>query len=192
MCGIIGYIGKKHALPILLEGLKGIPELMQMALAQKDRIGDLAESYQWFEHFFFLGRKYGLPVAFEGALKLKEISYLHAEGNGAGEMKHGFIALVDPKLASIVIAVQDSVYPKMVSNIQEIKARHGPVLAIATDGDEKIAHMAQDVVYVPRAREFLQPFVTTLPLQLLAYEIAVRRGCDVDQPRNLAKSVTVE
>ena len=139
-----------------------------------------------------MGRGLNFPVALEGALKLKEISYIHAEGYPAAEMKHGPIALIDENMPVVVLAPKDSVYEKVISNIQEIKARRGNVIAIATEGDEEIASMVNDVIYIPKAQDFVMPLISIIPLQLLAYHIAVLRGCDVDQPRNLAKSVTVE
>ncbi len=144
------------------------------------------------ENFFFLGRKYNFPVALEGALKLKEVSYAHAEGYSAGELKHGPLALIDEHFPSIVIAPRDSVYEKMISNMQEIKARRGPVIAIATEGDEQISHLVDDVVYIPKTLAMLSPLLSVIPLQLFAYYFGVMRGYDVDKPRNLAKSVTVE
>jgi len=172
--------------------LKRIPDLMRSVLAQEKEIKAIAEKYGRYKNFFFLGRKYNLPVALEGALKLKEVSYVHAEGYGAGELKHGPIAMIDAEMPSICIVPQDSVYEKMLSNIQEIKARRGPVLAIATEGDEKVKLIADDVLYVPKTLEMLTPLLTVLPLQLFAYYFGVLKGYDVDKPRNLAKSVTVE
>jgi len=133
-----------------------------------------------------------MPVAYEGALKLKEISYVHAEGYGAGEMKHGPLAMIDENFPTIAIVPKDSVYEKNISNIQEIKARRGPIIAIATEGDTDILHLTKDVIYIPKTLEMLTPFLTVIPLQLFAYYSGVLRGCDVDKPRNLAKSVTVE
>lgn len=173
-------------------GLTRIPELMRTVLAREQQVRDLAKKYAAYENFFFLGRKYNLPTALEGALKLKEVSYVHAEGYGAGEMKHGPIAMVDERFPSICIVPQDSVYEKMISNIQEIKARKGPVIAIATEGDEKIRSIADDVIYIPKTLEMLTPLLAVLPLQLFSYYFGVQRGYDVDRPRNLAKSVTVE
>jgi glucosamine--fructose-6-phosphate aminotransferase (isomerizing) len=142
--------------------------------------------------FLYLGRSINFPNALEGALKIKEISYIHAEGYGAGEMKHGPIALINDKLPVVCIATQSRVYDKMLSNIQEIKARHGIVISIASAGDRNIRHHSNHVIYVPGTEELFSPALVVIPLQLLAYRIAVRRGCDVDQPKNLAKSVTVE
>ncbi len=176
----------------IAQELKKIPKLMQRILKQGDSIKELARKYQKYENFLYLGRKYNLPVAYEGALKLKEISYVHAEGYGAGEMKHGPIAMIDENFPSICIAPQDSVYEKMVSNIEEIRARRGPVMAIATEGDKKISEIADDVIYIPKTLEMLTPLLSVVPLQLFAYHFGVLRGHDVDKPRNLAKSVTVE
>ncbi len=172
--------------------LKRIPEHIRAILRQEAAIKRLAEKYQYAENFLYLGRKYNLPVASEGALKLKEISYVHAEGYGAGEMKHGPIAMIDDRFPSIAIAPHDSVYEKMISNIEEIKARRGPVIAVATEGDSGIAELADDVVYIPKTLEMLTPILAVVPLQLFAYHFGVLRGYDVDKPRNLAKSVTVE
>ena len=172
--------------------LKKIPDLMSKIILQNDAIRRLAVKYQKYNNFLYLGRKYNLPVAYEGALKLKEISYAHAEGYGAGELKHGPIAMIDQNLPSVFIAPQDSVYEKMISNIEEVRARKGPVLAIVTEGDEKIRDIADDVIYIPKTLEMLTPLLSVVPLQLFAYHFGVLRGYDVDKPRNLAKSVTVE
>jgi len=131
-------------------------------------------------------------VAMEGALKMKEISYIHAEGHPSAELKHGVIALISPEVPSVFIAPDDSVYDKNISNIEEVKARKGPVIAIGTEGDTKLAKIADDVIYIPRCPDYLSPLLTVIPLQLFAYHLAVKLGCDVDKPRNLAKSVTVE
>ncbi len=176
----------------IAEELKKVPSLMKKILAQNDQIKQLAQKYQKYENFLYLGRKYNLPVALEGALKLKEISYVHAEGCGAGEMKHGPIAMIDENFPSVFIAPQDSVYEKMVSNIEEVRARKGPVIAVATEGDERIRELADDVIYIPKTLEMLTPLLSVVPLQLFAYHFGVLRGHDVDKPRNLAKSVTVE
>ena len=172
--------------------LQKIPKLMRHALLQNDHIHAIAQKYQPYENFLFLGRKYQMPVACEGALKLKEISYVHAEGYGAGELKHGPIAMIDKDFPSVCIVLQDSMRDKMISNIQEIKARNGPVIAIATQGDEEIAALADDTIFIPKTLEMLSPLISAVPLQLFAYHFGVLRGCDVDKPRNLAKSVTVE
>jgi glucosamine--fructose-6-phosphate aminotransferase (isomerizing) len=152
----------------------------------------LAGEFQHREHFLFLGRGINYPIALEGALKLKEISYIHAEGYPAGEMKHGPIALIDKSMPVVTIAVQDNVYDKMISQIEQVKARGGIVIAVCNEGDEVIRGKADYVLTIPRTHPLLTPILAVLPMQLLAYHLAVRRGCDVDQPRNLAKSVTVE
>ena len=172
--------------------LKKIPDLMRGIIADHEAIRVLAHKYQKSEHFFFLGRKYNLPVALEGALKLKEISYVHAEGYAAGELKHGPIAMIDKNIPSICIAPQDSVYEKMLSNMEEIKARGGPIIAIATAGDTRVREIADDVITIPKTLEMLTPLLSVVPLQFFAYYFGVLRGYDVDKPRNLAKSVTVE
>ena len=176
----------------ILGELVKISNLVEKVLAQKEKIKKLAEKYFQYNNFLFLGRKYNYPIALEGALKLKEISYIHAEGYPAGEMKHGPIAMIDENFPSVVIAPKDSVYEKMVSNIQEIKARKGKVLAITTEGNEEIEQLADDVIYIPKTLEMLTPILSVIPLQLFAYYIAVLKGLDPDKPRNLAKSVTVE
>ncbi|HJT77806.1 MAG TPA: glutamine--fructose-6-phosphate transaminase (isomerizing), partial [Gemmataceae bacterium] len=170
----------------------GVPDLIRRTLACHDAVRRIAERYYQAENFLYLGRQYLFPVALEGALKLKEISYVHAEGYPAAEMKHGPIALVDPDTPSVFLATRGPVYEKVMSNLEEVKARGGPVIAVATEGDEEVAARADEVVYVPDVPEHLQPLVAAVPLQLLAYHIALLRGCDVDKPRNLAKSVTVE
>ncbi|MDO8633218.1 MAG: SIS domain-containing protein, partial [Candidatus Wildermuthbacteria bacterium] len=161
-------------------------------LLKASSVEALAQKYKGFENFLYIGRKYNYPVALEGALKLKEISYVHAEGYGAGEMKHGPIALIDENFPTIAICPSDSVYEKMVSNIQEIKARNGKLIAIATEGNEDIKNIVDDVFYIPKTLEMLTPLLSVIPLQLFAYYMGVLRGHDVDKPRNLAKSVTVE
>ncbi|MBI5092800.1 MAG: glutamine--fructose-6-phosphate transaminase (isomerizing) [Candidatus Hydrogenedentes bacterium] len=178
----------------VIEHLRAIPEKLQWCLDHQDTVRKVSGDprYCHARSFLYLGRSYNLPSALEGALKLKEISYIHAEGYGAGEMKHGPIALVTGAMPVVCIAVRSAVYDKMLSNIQEIRAREGLVLAIATEGDEAIRRYCDDVIYVPECYEPLSPIVVAIPVQLLAYYIAVNRHCDVDQPRNLAKSVTVE
>jgi len=173
----------------ILEELEKLPELCKKILEKKEDIKDLSEKYFDFKNFLYLGRKYNYPVACEGALKLKEISYIHAEGMPAGEIKHGPIAMIDKDFPSFIIALKDSVYEKNVSNIEEIKARHGRVIALATEGDDLLA---DDVLFVPKTLEMLSPILSVIPFQLFAYYIAVKKGLDVDKPRNLAKSVTVE
>jgi glucosamine--fructose-6-phosphate aminotransferase (isomerizing) len=176
----------------ILKELEQIPGKMERIIQQSDAIAKIAKKYCEANSFLFLGRQYNFPVALEGALKLKEISYIHAEGYPAAEMKHGPIALIDPRTPSVFICPQNAVYDKVMSNIEEVKARKGPVIAVATEGDAEMAKKADDVVYVPKTIECLEPLLTVVPLQLLAYHIALLRGCDVDKPRNLAKSVTVE
>jgi glucosamine--fructose-6-phosphate aminotransferase (isomerizing) len=178
----------------LLDDLAQLPALVGRLLDQQQHkiYEDLAQIFFQHSDFLYLGRGINFPIALEGALKLKEISYIHAEGYPAGEMKHGPIALIDEHMPVVAIAPQDRVYDKMVSQIEQVKARGGVVIAVANEGDDYIATKADHVLYVPRASELLTPVLTVIPLQLLAYHIAVRRGADVDQPRNLAKSVTVE
>ncbi|MDR1291575.1 MAG: glutamine--fructose-6-phosphate transaminase (isomerizing) [Planctomycetaceae bacterium] len=176
----------------LIDQINSLPNLIAVALQTNDRIKEIANKYAHCEDFLFLARQYNFPAALEGALKLKEISYIHAEGYPAGEMKHGPIALIDGNTPSVFIAPECYVHDKTLSNMQEIKARGGPVIAIVTEGDKKTKEIADDYIELPQISEFLQPIVYNIPLQLLAYHIAVIRGCDVDKPRNLAKSVTVE
>jgi glucosamine--fructose-6-phosphate aminotransferase (isomerizing) len=175
-----------------LLGLKDTPQLMQEILGQQNLIAGLARRYSHLGSFLYLGRNINYPSALEGALKLKEISYIPAEGYAAGEMKHGPIALIDEYRAVVCIAPSSRIYEKMVSNIQEIKSRRGNIILIATEGDKGIRELSREVIYIPKIEELFSPLLVALPLQLLAYHIAVKRGCDVDQPRNLAKSVTVE
>jgi glucosamine--fructose-6-phosphate aminotransferase (isomerizing) len=191
------YLGRQRDMAFVMgkrivSELAKLPELARETLKSADEIKNLAEKYKDFKNFWFIGRKYNSPVALEGALKLKEISYLHAEGIGGGELKHGPIALIDEGFPTVAICPSDSVYEKMVSNIQEIKARKGPVLAIATQGNNDIGKIADDVIYIPKSLEMLTPFLSVIPLHLFAYFMAVLLGHDVDKPRNLAKSVTVE
>jgi glutamine---fructose-6-phosphate transaminase (isomerizing) len=153
---------------------------------------ELALKYAKADDFFFLGRGYTFPIALEGALKLKEISYIHAEGYSAAEMKHGPIALIDANTPTVFLVPQDSMYDKTMANLAMIRARKGPIIAVATEGDEQIRSVADDVIYLPKTAEPVYPLLASIPLQLFAYHIAVARGCDVDKPRNLAKSVTVE
>ena len=176
----------------LIDELIAIPDKLQKILEDNDHIRSIAEKYKDAEDALYLGRGYLFPVALEGALKLKEISYIHAEGYPAGEMKHGPIALIDNNLPVIVIAPQDDYYEKILSNIREVKARQGNVITIVTEGDEKLKELSDDVITIPRSHPVMTPLLTVIPLQLLAYHIALMRGCNVDQPRNLAKSVTVE
>jgi len=172
--------------------LKDLPDQVRRALSTNEKVRRIAEKYAHCTNFLYLGRQFNFPTALEGALKLKEISYIHAEGYPAAEMKHGPIALVDERTPSVFLMPQDAVYDKVMANLQEIKARGGPVIAVVGEGDTAAAELADDVIAVPACVDFLQPIVSIIPLQLLAYHIAVLRGCDVDKPRNLAKSVTVE
>jgi glucosamine--fructose-6-phosphate aminotransferase (isomerizing) len=176
----------------LIQAIQMVPEQVNSLLEKNKEIRRIAEKYYRHNNFLYLGRGLNFPVALEGALKLKEISYIHAEGYPAAEMKHGPIALIDENMPVVVIAPRDAVYEKVLSNIQEIKARRGNVIAVATEGDDEIRSLVNDVIYIPKALDFVLPLLSIIPLQLLAYHIAVLRGCDVDQPRNLAKSVTVE
>jgi glucosamine--fructose-6-phosphate aminotransferase (isomerizing) len=176
----------------MVDLMEALPDQIERALGLDEQVRDLAVRYQDARDFLFIGRHTGYPAALEGALKLKEISYIHAEGYPAGELKHGPIALVEPGVPVVAVATECHVYPKVLSNIQEVKARGAEVIAVATEGDADIAKVADHVLYVPRTHELFSPIVVTVPLQLLAYHIAKLRGCDVDQPRNLAKSVTVE
>jgi glucosamine--fructose-6-phosphate aminotransferase (isomerizing) len=169
-----------------------IPDKMERMLVCDQIIAELAKCYTYARNFIYLGRGYNFPVALEGALKLKEISYIHAEGYPAAEMKHGPIALVDAEMPVVVIATHHQLYEKTLSNIQEVKARKGRILAIVTEGDEVVKKLADNVIEVPATLACLSPLLTVIPLQLLAYHVAVMKGLDVDQPRNLAKSVTVE
>lgn len=176
----------------IMRELSIVPDKIKLILQKNDEIKKLAEKYSAYQNFLYIGRGYNYPAALEGSLKLKEISYIHAEGYAGGEMKHGPIALIDENFPSVVIAPKNRVYEKIVSNIAEIKARRGPIIAVATEGDKKIKQMVDDVIYIPKTEEPLEPMLTIVPLQLFAYHVGVLRGCDVDKPRNLAKSVTVE
>jgi glutamine---fructose-6-phosphate transaminase (isomerizing) len=176
----------------LVAELMSIPEKIEQVLGENDRIRAIAEEYAHHRNFLYLGRGVNFPVALEGALKLKEISYIHAEGYPAAEMKHGPIALIDDKMPVVFISLKDSAYDKIISNMEEVRTRKGTILAVASAGDKEIKKRAQHVIYVPETIEMLSPLLSVVPLQLLAYHIAVLRGCDIDQPRNLAKSVTVE
>ncbi|MBU2028292.1 glutamine--fructose-6-phosphate transaminase (isomerizing), partial [Patescibacteria group bacterium] len=169
-----------------------IPRLIEEILKQDKAIKKIAKKYAKYQDMLYLGRKYNFPIALEGALKIKEISYVHAEGYPSGEMKHGPIALIDGNFPSIIIAPSDSVYEKNLSGLQELKARGGKIIAIATKGDKKIQKLADDVIYIPKTLEMLTPLLSVVPLQLFAYYVGIQRGLDVDKPRNLAKSVTVE
>ena len=186
-----GTLSPDKYLAIVRE-LGQIPDKIERVLGQNKRIAEFAKMFMYAQSFIYLGRGYNFPVALEGALKLKEISYIHAEGYPAAEMKHGPIALISREMPVVVVAPQCGTYEKVVSNIQEIKARKGRVIAIVTEGDDLISKIADFVIEVPRTEECLTPLLTVIPLQLIAYHIAVVKDCDVDQPRNLAKSVTVE
>jgi glutamine---fructose-6-phosphate transaminase (isomerizing) len=176
----------------LLQDLLQMPRLMESVLEQHEAAAELGRQFATKRDFLFLGRGICFPIALEGALKLKELSYIHAEGYAGGEMKHGPIALIDPEMPVVILAPRSRVYDKILSNLEEIKARDGVIIAVGTEGDEELKRHANHVLYVPDVPQLLLPLALVLPLQLLAYDIAVRRGCDVDQPRNLAKSVTVE
>jgi len=182
----------KDELVELRRAMLGLAEQAQVILDREDAVKAIAEKYFESPNALYLGRGVNLASAMEGALKLKEISYIHAEGYSAGEMKHGPIALVQPDLFTVAIAVKGDVYDKMIGNIQEIKARSGPVIGVAFDGDSEIPRQADDVIWVPPCPELLSPITVAIPLQILAYHIADLRGCHIDQPRNLAKTVTVE
>jgi glucosamine--fructose-6-phosphate aminotransferase (isomerizing) len=186
-----GHLNESKFRQLLYE-LERIPEYITQALTTDSHIQTLAERFKDARNFLYLGRGYNFPVALEGALKLKEISYIHAEGYPAAEMKHGPIALIDEEMPVVVIATQGDSYEKIVSNIQEVKARGGKIISVVTSGDVEVAAISDYVIEVPAVSEALSPMVNSIPLQLLSYHIAVLRGCNVDQPRNLAKSVTVE
>jgi glucosamine--fructose-6-phosphate aminotransferase (isomerizing) len=191
------YLGRMRMLTAgrareILNALEALPGQIEEVLARGAAIRQLALKYSGANNFFFLSRGYTFPAALEGALKLKEISYIHAEGYSAAEMKHGPIALIDENTPTVFLVPRDSMYERTMANLAMIRARKGPIIAIATEGDEAIGKVADDVVYVPRTQEPLNPILMSVPLQLFAYHIGVARGCDVDKPRNLAKSVTVE
>lgn len=191
LIGRIRHMSPTDGLRILDE-LEAIPDKVAQILKANDHIKSIAEKYAGSYAMMFLGRQFNYPVALEGALKMKEISYIHASGHPSAELKHGVIALITPELPSVFIAPEDSVFDKNVSNIEEVKARKGPVVAIGTEGCNKLTQVADEVIWIPPCPDFLSPILTAIPLQLLAYHTAVKLGCDVDKPRNLAKSVTVE
>jgi glucosamine--fructose-6-phosphate aminotransferase (isomerizing) len=191
LLGRMRMMGLQRGIEVL-RALERVPSQIESVLAQNERIRQLALKYAHAEDFFFLGRQYGFPVALEGALKLKEISYIHAEGYPAAEMKHGPIAMIDERTPTVILAPTDLLYEKTCGNLHEIKARNGPVIAITTEGNSGLASEVSDIIYLPPTLECLYPLTAIVPLQLLAYHIAIARGCDVDKPRNLAKSVTVE
>jgi len=191
------YLGRQRDMSLvmgkrIISEIARLPDLAREVLKQDLKIKKLAKQYKDFKNFWFMGRKYNYPIALEGALKLKEISYLHAEGISSGELKHGAIALIDENFPTVAICPSDSVYEKVLSNIEEVKARKGKVLAVATRGNEEIEKIADDVIYIPKTLEMLTPILSVIPLHLFAYHIAVLLGQDIDKPRNLAKSVTVE
>ena len=203
------FLGRQRQMSLvtgqrIAKEIKLLPDLVKKILKQAPLIKKLAKKYYQSKNFLFLGRKYNYPIALEGALKLKEISYIHAEGYGAGEMKHGPLALIDKNFPTFGLAFSDSVYEKMISNLEEIKARGGPILALATEpsnvhrdallgeGNKEIKKLTQDIIYLPKTLEMLTPILSVVPLQLFAYYCSVLKGLDVDKPRNLAKSVTVE
>jgi glucosamine--fructose-6-phosphate aminotransferase (isomerizing) len=191
------HLGRMRMLSVhraleIMRGLEALPKQIESLLRQTETFKRLALKYAKADDFFFLSRGYNFPIALEGALKLKEISYIHAEGYSAAEMKHGPIALIDSATPTVFLTPKDSMYEKTLANLAMIRARHGPIIAVATEGDTHIQTVADDVIYVPATLEPLYPILTTIPLQLFAYYMAVARGCDVDKPRNLAKSVTVE
>ncbi len=191
LLGRIRHLSSSEGLHIMDE-LEAIPAKVQLILDQSSTIKKIAEKYAHAQAMMFLGRQFNYPVALEGALKMKEISYIHASGYPSAELKHGVIALISPEVPSVFIAPDDSVFEKNVSNIEEVKARKGPIISIATEGNTKILKVSDDVIFIPPCPDFLSPLLTSIPLQLLAYHTAVALGCDVDKPRNLAKSVTVE
>jgi len=176
----------------VIEQLEALPDKIRTILKLNDHIKSIADKYAEAKAMMFLGRQFNYPVALEGALKMKEISYIHASGHPSAELKHGVIALITPEVPSVFIAPDDVIFDKNVSNIEEVKARKGPVIAIGTEGSSKLEKVADDVIYIPKCPDYLSPILTSIPLQLLAYHTAVKLGCDVDKPRNLAKSVTVE
>jgi len=191
LLGRLTHLSHSEGLKIIRE-LEALPDKVARALELNDQVARIAKKYAQSKVMLFMGRQYNYPVALEGALKLKETSYIAASGHPSAELKHGVIALVDEHTPSVVIAPRDAVFEKNLSNIEEVKARKGPVIAIGTEGDDRLSHVADDVILVPDAPEYLMPVLTVIPLQLLAYHIAVELGRDVDKPRNLAKSVTVE
>jgi len=176
----------------IIKGLEALPEVMKKVLASSAKIEKIAKKYAKYRDFMYIGRTFHAPIAYEGALKLKEVAYIHAEAYAGGELKHGPIAMLDKDFPIFALAPQDAVYEKMISNIEEVRARHAPVVALATEGDLHISEVADDVIFVPKVHPLLQPIVSTLPLQLFAYYVGVAKDLNVDRPRNLAKSVTVE
>lgn len=191
------FLGRQRQMSLVMgkrfaEELLTMPKQISAILEQHEAIAALAAKYKGAEDFFYLGRKYNYPIALEGALKLKEISYVHAEGGASGELKHGPLAMIDENFPTVFICPEDSVYEKNISNMEEVKARHGKIIAVATIGDESIKNIADDVIYIPKTLEMLTPLLSVIPLQLLAYYFAQELGMDIDKPRNIAKSATVE
>ena len=176
----------------IAKGLVALPAIITKFLKTSEQIKAVAKKYAKYDDFMYIGRSSHAPIAYEGALKLKEVSYIHAEAYAGGELKHGSIALLGKDFPVFALAPQNDVYEKMISNIEEVKARQSPVIALATEGDLQIRAVADDVIYVPKVHPLLQPIISTIPLQLFAYYVGVERGLNVDRPRNLAKSVTVE
>jgi len=187
-----GVVDDAAHLRSLIDPLARMPSLVGQVVQRDEEYERLAHRFSRCSNFLYLARGVQFPIAMEGALKLKEVSYIHAEGYPAGEMKHGPIALIAEEMPVVAIALRDELYDKMISNIEQVKAREGTVIAIASEGDEELAKMSDYVVYLPQVSPLLMPILAAIPLQFFAYHIAVRRGCDVDQPRNLAKTVTVE
>lgn len=191
------FLGRQRSLSLVMgqriaKEIKKMPNLAKEVLSRTKEIRNIAKKYYKFKNFLYIGRKYNYPVALEGALKLKEISYINAQGYAAGEMKHGSIALIDKDFPCLAICPRDSVYEKIISNIEEIKARHGQVIAVTTNGNKEIESLVDDVIYIPKTLEMLTPIISVIPLQLFAYYVSSLKGLDPDKPRNLAKSVTVE
>jgi glucosamine--fructose-6-phosphate aminotransferase (isomerizing) len=197
LAAIALMVGRSRSISVIegreiVRSMLAIPQQIHTIIEKSAALKTIASRYVDASNFLYLGRGYNFPAALEGALKLKEISYIHAEGYPAAEMKHGPIALIDEKMPVVFIATHDAYYEKILSNMEEVKARGGRVIAIATEGDTQVARLADDVFEIPKTLPHLTPLLSVIPLQLLAYHIAVARGCPVDQPRNLAKSVTVE
>jgi glucosamine--fructose-6-phosphate aminotransferase (isomerizing) len=184
--------GKSPLYKPILQELIQLPNKLQELLKESERVQILAKKYSNFRDFLFIGRNYMYPCALEGALKLKEVSYIHAEGYAAGEMKHGPLAMIDPNFPTFALAPKNHLTDKTLSNIEEIKSRKGPIISIATQGDHSVAKISQDTIYIPDTLEQLQPLLVAVALQLFSYHVAVHKKLDVDRPRNLAKSVTVE
>jgi len=176
----------------LVSVISMVPDLVGNLLAREDKVKEIAKKYKDIDHILYLGRGINMPIAYEGALKLKEISYIHAEAYPAGEMKHGPIALIDKKMPVLAIMPKDQWYEKMLSQVEQVKARGGKVILVATDGDQRATELADDIFWIPKASWMINPILAVIPLQIFAYHIAAMKGLDVDQPRNLAKSVTVE